>query len=138
MISNNLIIKTLFALIVSTLFMQGAQARDGQMSKEQMQQMMQHAGKMQDCFANIDQSAMQAMAARARKTEAEIKALCKAGKRDQARDVAMSYAREANGSKEMQAMKKCGTMAQQMMKSSPWMVSNNGTNARGGDICDGM
>ena len=138
MISNNPIIKTLFVLFVSTLFMQGVQARNRQMSQEQMQQMMQNAGKMQKCFANIDRSAMQAMAEKGKKIEAEVKALCKAGKRDKARDVAMAYGKEVNGSKEMQALKKCSAMAPQMMRNSPWMVSNNGTNAKGGHICDGM
>lgn len=138
MVSNNSIFKILFVLIVSTLFIQAVQSQEGQMSEEQMRQMMQNAQKMQKCFANIDQSAMEAMAARGKKLEAEVKALCSAGKRDQAQSKAMAYGKEISSSKEMQAMKKCGAMAGQMMKNSPWGVGEDGRNSKGGHICDGM
>jgi len=136
MIMNYSISKTLFVLILSILFGQNLQAQDRQMSEEQMRQMMQNAQKMQECFADIDQSAMEALAEKGKKMEAEIKALCKAGKRDQAQDKAMAYGREVNTSKEMQAMKKCGNMSRQMMNNSPWMPSDDGKNSKGGHICD--
>jgi len=118
--------------------MQTAQAQNGQMSEEQMRQMMQHAQKMQKCMSNIDQSAMEALAEKGKKMEAEVKALCKAGKRDQANNMAMVYGREVSGSKEMQAMQKCSAMAQGMMHNSPWMPGKGGKNSDGSHVCDGM
>ena len=127
---------TCFAFIVSTIFVQSAQAQNGRMNEAQMRQMMQDAQKMQECLADIDQSAMEALAARGKKMEAEVKTLCKAGKRDQAQDRAMAYGREVNASKEMQAVKKCGNMAQQMMKNSPWISNEDGMGSGEGHICD--
>lgn len=127
---------TVLVLIVSVILLQSVQAQNRQMNEDQMRQMMQNAQKMQQCFANIDQSAMEALTARGKKVEAEVKALCKSGKRDQAQKRAMAYGRELNTSKEMQAMRKCGNMAQQMMKNSPWMTDENGMASGNGHICD--
>jgi len=138
MISNYSKIKILVVLAVSSILMQTALAQNGQMSDEQMRQMMQKAQKMQECFENVDQSAMKALAEKGKKVEKEVKELCIAGKRDQAQKMAMAFGKEVNTSEEMQAIDKCGTMAQGMMQNSPWMVSEDGKNSKGGHICDGM
>lgn len=138
MISKCSIIKILAVLAVSTTLMQTALAQNGQMSDEQMRQMMQNAKKMQECFSNVDQSAIKSLAERGKRIEAEVKALCKAGNRDDAQKTAMTFGREVNASKDMQAIKKCSSMGQAMMKDSPWMVSEDGKNSKGGHICDGM
>lgn len=104
-------------------------AQDEQMSEEQMQQMMENAGQMQDCMAQMDQEAMDAFAAKGEKVNAEIKKLCDAGKRDEAQNMAMDYGKEMASSKEMQAMQKCG-MANQM--------AMTGQGEKPGHVCDGM
>ena len=128
---------TFITLIAATIIIvQSAQAQNGRMNEGQMREMMQNAQKMQECMADIDQSAMEDLAARGKKVEAEVKALCKAGKRDEAQNRAMAYGREVNASKEMQAMKKCGNMAQQMMKNSPWISNEDEKISGGSHICD--
>ena len=103
-------------------------AQDEQMSDEQMQQMMENSGKMQDCMAHMDQKAMDAYAAKGEKMHAEIQKLCAAGKRDEAQKMAMEYGKEMASSKEMQAMQQCGMMAKQMP------VSGGAENQ--GHVCD--
>jgi len=102
-------------------------AQDEQMSEEQMQQMMENAGKMQDCMAQMDQQAMDAYAAKGEKVNAEITKLCAAGKRDEAQKMAVDYGKEMASSKEMQAMQQCG-MATPM----------TGQGEKPGHVCDGM
>lgn len=109
-------------------------AENGLMSDEQMQQMMEGAGKMQECMAKVDQKAMDALTAKGEKVNAEIKKLCAAGKRDEAQKKAMDYGKEMAASKEMQAMQKCGAMAQGMMPQHP----GPGDGKKPGHVCDGM
>ena len=104
-------------------------AQDEQMSEEQMQQMMENAGKMQDCMAHMDQKAMDAYAAKGEKMHADIQKLCAAGKRDEAQKMAVEYGKEMASSKEMQAMQQCG-MAKQMPVT--------GGAEKQGHVCDEM
>jgi hypothetical protein len=108
-----------------------------EISDEQMQQMMQQAYKMQECLAGIDQSGMDALAARADAMEQELKALCAAGKRDEAERTAIKYGQEISAAPEMQAMKDCGEIMQGMMQQMPMMAD---LEQEYGDqhVCDGM
>ena len=109
--------------------MESARGNGQQMSDEQMQQMMEGAGKMQECMAKIDQKDMDAITAKSEKVNGEIKKLCAAGKRDEAQITAMDYGKEMAASKEMQAMQQCG-MANQMAMTDP--------GEKPGHVCDGM
>jgi len=70
-------------------------------------------------MANINQSVFKDMEAKGKKMETEVKELCKAGKRDKAQDIAMKFGKQMTSMPEMQAMKKCGEMAQGMIKELP-------------------
>ncbi|MDX1519091.1 MAG: hypothetical protein R3318_03135 [Gammaproteobacteria bacterium] len=108
----------------------------GGMTEEQMQQMMQQAEEMQKCFAKIDPSAMKKLETRGRAMDAEVRALCKSGKRDDAQKAAMKYAKEISSSRELQAMKKCGKMAENMMTQMSMLSPDEIT--KSGHICDNM
>ena len=104
-----------------------------QMSDEQMQQMMQNAQQMQDCMGQIDEADMQAFEDKAEAMDKEIKALCAAGKRDEAQAKAMAYGKEMAASPTMKAMKQCGDMAMKMMPPAATAM----TGASGAhDVCD--
>jgi len=107
------------------------------MSEEQMQQMMEQAQKMQECMAKIDQTAMEALAAKAEKMHKDMKALCAAGKRDRAQSVAISYGKEVSATKEMKAMVKCSEMATGMMQQMP-MMQNLDKDYEKHHVCDGI
>ncbi len=122
-------------LFLIILLLQSVQA-GAAMNEKQMQQMMKQAEEMQKCFGNIDQSVFKALETKGKKMEAEIRALCKAEKRGKAKSAAMKYGKEIAKSKELQAMKKCGAMAQQMMAKMPMMSPENFDQS--GHICDHM
>ena len=109
-----------------------ALAAGGQMTDEQMQQMMENTQKMQDCMSGIDPSAMRSLEEKGRKLDAEVKALCAAGKRKEAQDKAIAYGKEMSATKEMKQMQKCGEMMQQ----SP-AFRGNMEPGKGGHVCDG-
>ena len=130
---------TLKSLLISALLMLSATAvQAGQnMSDEQMQQMMEQAQKMQECMSRIDQSTMEAHAARAEKINKEMKALCASGKRDEAQTMAVDYAKEIRDSKDMQIMKKCSEMVSGMMQQMHMMYDMDKDYEKN-HVCDAM
>lgn len=124
----------LFALFLSPAIT--IQAGDG-MSDEQRQQLMEQARKTQECMSRIDQSRLEALAARAETMNKEIKALCAAGKHDQAQNVAIKYGKEISASHEIQEMKKCGEMAKRIMQQIPTMADLE-KDYSNGHVCDDM
>ncbi len=85
-----------------------SQAQFGNMTEAQMQQMMQQGLKMQECFGQIDPSAMERLSERGQSIDAEITALCRAGNREQAQNKAIAFAREMASDSAVHALKKCG------------------------------
>jgi hypothetical protein len=138
MITKTLLRTTGLACLFSTLYIQPVMAGEAGMSEEQMQQMMQAAGEMQECYAKIDQAAMQSLSVKSEKTQAEVKALCAAGKRDEAQNRAMEHGREIANSKVMQEMKKCAEKAGDMMNQMPMGPGMNGNFTGMGHVCDSM
>ena len=120
-------------IILPVLTVQAGQ----EMSEEQMQQMMEQAQKMQECMAKIDQTVMEALAAKAEKMHKDMKALCAAGNRDRAQSVAISYGKEVSATKEMKAMVKCSEMATGMMQQMP-MMQNLDKDYEKHHVCDGI
>lgn len=109
----------------------------GGMNEEQMQQMMQQMQHMQTCMANIDQAEMQAFQDRAKQMDEEMKALCAAGKRDEAVALAREFGKESAANKAMQEMKKCGEGMQHMLPNIVAKVDNS-QNAKQRHICDAI
>ena len=107
------------------------------MSEEEMQKMMELSQKMQECMARIDQSAMEAQAAKAEKIHNQMKALCDAGKRDKAQDLAIDYGKEVSQSKVMKEMQKCSEMAAGMMQQNP-MMQDMIADYENQHVCDGI
>lgn len=105
----------------------------GGMSEAQMQQMMQMAQGMQTCMQNVDQAEMQAFEQRAKQMSVDTQALCASGKRDEAMQLAMAFAKETSGNKAMQAMKKCGEGMKNMI---PKVAAAAQNDKLGRHICD--
>ena len=124
---NTYFILLLPLLVFSTLVQSG-------MSEEQMQQMMKQAESMQKCMAKIDKSALDEMARKGEKTQADIKSLCDKGKQDEAEKTAIAYSKEVTASEVMKEMKKCGEMAQQLMQNMTLPTYNTTDKQR--HICD--
>lgn len=105
------------------------------MDEAAMQQMMEQAEKMQNCMASVDQTEMDAFQQRAEQMEAEVDALCAAGKRDAAEARAMSFGKEMASNNAVQQMQKCG---EGMMKTMPKVARTASEESDGepGHICD--
>jgi hypothetical protein len=110
-------------------------AEPGGMSREQMQQ---NTEKMQECFQNIDQSALDGLEEEGKRVEADIRRLCRAGREDEARTRAADYARKVNGSEAVRAMRKCGMMARGMMGGMPMTMEMPADKQDYMNLCDGM
>jgi hypothetical protein len=119
------------------LFSQMTSAAPG-MSEQQMQ-MMQQA---QECFSKLDQSKFGELEAKGKKMEAEIKALCKAGKRDKAMSTAMKYSKEMNDDPQLKAMRKCSEQMKGMMGDMPGSSFGSSSSTKQqkkeAHICDDM
>lgn len=90
----------LFLLSPATVFAQ-------QMSQQDMQNMMVQVQEVQECMQTIDQNELNNLQEESKIFEAEVKSLCKNGKRDEAQDKAMAYSKEVINSAAMATMRKC-------------------------------
>ena len=132
--TGNISLQSIFMVLLFVSSIGVARTDNSGISDEQMQQMMQGAQKMQECMANIDQAALQKLTEKSQEMQKELQALCSAGKRDEAQNRAIEYGKEIENSNEMQEMKKCGEMAQQMMQQMPAIPGSNSGNAQ--HVCD--
>lgn len=103
--------------ILGIMFLTTVYAQQQGMTPE-MQQMMQNMqknlGQVQSCFAQIDQKALEDLQVGAKAMEAEVKRLCAAGQRDAAQSKAIAYGKEISSNAELQKMRKCGEMSNNM------------------------
>jgi len=109
------------------------------MSEEDMQKMMQQMQKMQSCLENIDQAELDALDQRASQMRTKVESLCASGKRDEAQETAMSFAKEMAKDPTIQSAKKCtelvsSEMMQGMMPKMPLMNLDKDLTSR--HVCD--
>ncbi len=81
-----------------------------------MQDMMKNMQGIQMCMSKIDQSKLQAVAAKAQTTQTNIKNLCAQGNSAEAEKIAVAFAREIQGTPEMSALQNCLKDLPEMMK----------------------
>jgi 3'-phosphoadenosine 5'-phosphosulfate (PAPS) 3'-phosphatase len=120
------------------LIAQISQAAPPGMSEQQMQQMMMQAQEAQKCFSKLDQSKFDELEAKGKKMQAEIKALCAAGKRDKATSTVMKYSKEMQNDPHLKAMRKCGELMAGSMAGMPQlnMLPTEDSQEEAGHICD--
>lgn len=103
-------------------------------SQADIERMLQGAQAMQKCMANIDEAAIERLAARGEKMQAELDSLCAAGKRAEAQAKAMEYGAEFMKDPAAKAMKVCTEHSKGMMQAPPLMDFGEGEAER--HICD--
>lgn len=123
------------ALLLSSIA--PALADHGGMNDEQMQLMMENAKKMQECMDRIDPAVFDQLEKQGREMETEIKALCAAGKHDEAEKKAMAYGKEMSNTEGMKELQKCGQMGKGMMEHMP-VIREKLEEGKAGHICDSM
>ncbi|HHJ38980.1 MAG: hypothetical protein AXA67_10885 [Methylothermaceae bacteria B42] len=85
------------------------------MTEQDMQRMMENAQKMQECMQGIDQAAIEPIEAKSREFEQKVKALCLAGKRDEAQKLAIQFGREMAANETVKKIQQCSKIMQGMM-----------------------
>jgi hypothetical protein len=103
------------------------------LSENDMQRVMEQAQAMQACFAKIDQTALADLRSKGEAMAAEVKALCTAGRRDDAQHLALTHARTMIDSSAIKALGECGEMAKQMMPAIPGLQDAQG---KAQHVCD--
>jgi len=82
---------------------------------------MQKIQQMQECMQRVDQQQLKAIEKQQQQFDAEVRSLCKTGKRDQAQQKAMKYAKQMMNNPAIKAMQQCGEIARGMMPDMPVM-----------------
>lgn len=77
--------------------------------------------EMQTCMSKIDQKQLQDIQQLQKNFDTEISALCASGKRDQAQQKAISFAKQIMNHPAITEMKKCGEIAKDMLPDMPFM-----------------
>jgi hypothetical protein len=95
---------------------------------------MQKIQKMQSCIEKINQEELKSIERRQNQFDAEVKALCANGKRDEAQKKAILYEKEMMKNPVIKALSKCGEMAKGMMPEMPFM--NQAKKGANEHICD--
>ncbi len=105
------------------------------MSETDTQKMMQQMQQAQACMAGIDQAELKKFEQRANQMDSSVKALCAGGKRDEAQQEAMAFARDVSHNPSMRKMQECGKMMAGMpgMPTIPQGASSEDDNRH---ICD--
>ena len=99
-------------LMVALLCIPGVAAAQ---NDDQMQRLMEQVRQAQLCMEKIDRGALEAMAKKAEKMEAEIQNLCTAGKRAEAQQRGMKFGQEMAQSAVAKEMRRCSEMMQGAM-----------------------
>jgi ribosomal protein L17 len=106
------------------------------MSEADMRNMMQQAQKMQACMAGIEQSDLEKFEQRANQVQANVEALCASGKRDEAQQEGIAFAREMSSNESMKKIQTCSKMMEGMMPGMPAMLQDAPGEGDNQHICD--
>ncbi|MCG6900777.1 MAG: hypothetical protein LJE75_12365 [Gammaproteobacteria bacterium] len=108
---------------------------DQDMSDTDTQKMMQQMQQAQACMASIDQAELKKFEQQATQMDTSIKALCASGKRDEAQEEAVAFARDVSNNPSMRKMQECSKMMSSMpgMPAIPQSAAGEDNNRH---ICD--
>ncbi len=128
--------QSIFLVLVFVFVPAFAMAQSNSGMSEDMMKMMEQAQKAQACMQDIDTSEFERLEKEGNKMEAEIKALCDSGKRDQAQDQAIAYSKEMMAMPAMQKMRECSELMRGMLPEMPF--DNFEEEFKNKNICDEM
>ncbi len=126
----------LLALLFTTFCVSAQNYPPMSMDSQQIQAMMQKAQQVQECMSKIDESEMWALQEKLQHMQAEVDALCQAGKRDEAMNRAMEIAKEVNQDPTLKQMKKCGEIMKGLIPPLPEIANIPKEGESKGHVCD--
>lgn len=107
-----------------------------QQDPAQLQRLMEQAQSMQSCMAQIDEPTLERLRARGEAMGAELQTLCANGRRDEASDRALGFAREMSGDPAIRAIESCGEFARQVMADLPFALPGQTGEHADAHVCD--
>ncbi|MBU0675108.1 MAG: hypothetical protein KJ950_10730 [Proteobacteria bacterium] len=127
-----MLLTLLFGLIP---FLAGAQDYQG-FNQADIGKMMQQAEILQQCMDKVDKAELDAIDRRSEELEAKLKALCEAGKRDEAQNTAVAFGKEILANPALVQMKKCGDLTQEMLPPEQRQPSEYDFDFSQNHVCD--
>lgn len=117
---------TIIGAVLLVMVPVGVSAQNyGNMSRADMQKIMQQAQQMQACVAKVDQGELKAIENRSNQMQAEFKTLCDEGKRDEAQKKAIEYSKEMARNPALKQLRECGEKYQGMMPEQKSMMGED-------------
>lgn len=123
-------------IVVTIAFVSAAQGQG--MNEADMKNVMQVMQKMQECMAQVDQSAIKELEERTNEMEAEIKALCEQGEEKKAEKKAIAFSKEMLKNPSLVQMKKCGEMTKGILPEGTMPSMDNEFDYSEGNVCDDL
>ena len=103
-------------LFITILLLLPVAAVAQDMNQQNMQNMMAEMQEVGVCMQSIDQNELKALETDTNKFLAEMKGLCKEGKRDEAQEKAIVFSKEMMSSSTIKALRKCTEKMSATMK----------------------
>ncbi|MEQ8661088.1 MAG: hypothetical protein RLW62_09750 [Gammaproteobacteria bacterium] len=103
-----------------------------------LEQLQAQAAQMQACMEKVDQTALEAMRRDGEALGEELRALCAAGKRDDAQARAFAYGKRVAASPVMAEMASCGEMMRGMLPALDDMIAAGEAAGESSHVCDEM
>jgi len=103
-------------LLMTILLLSPVAAIAQGMNQQDMQNMMAQMQEMAACMQTIDQNEIKALEKETNQFEAEMKGLCKDGKRDEAQEKAIEFSKKMLNSPALKTMRKCTEKMSASMK----------------------
>ena len=130
----NLTIKSGARALLSSMFAVSGLAHGQVLDGGQIQMLLGQAQQIEQCMAEANTSATQALRERGERISAEIESLCKAGKRDAAQAKALAFGREMADSPAMANLQECAGALGALLPAA--LASLHGDAADAMQVCD--
>lgn len=101
-----------------------------------MQKMQANMGKMTACMEKIDNEKLENLRMRGQTIVKGIELLCKDGKRDEAQNKAMAFAKEVRDSPEIAQIRECGKIIEMAPTIPPDFSAYKSTDFENKHVCD--
>ena len=122
------------ALMLVITLAAGGMAQAQVLDSGQIQMLLEQAQEIESCMSSRDAAATDALRVRSEQVTAQVQALCKAGKRDEAQARALAFGREMADSPAMANLQNCSGPLGALLPAA--LASLNGDAADAVQVCD--
>lgn len=107
-----------------------------QSDPRQFERLVARAQAMQSCMARIDPAALERLRARTGEMGTELRAVCAAGRREEAARRAVEFAREMSAEPGVHAVEACGDFARELLAELPFALPGESGDGVPAHVCD--